>query len=75
MSNKGDEKKRKRPYNKREGKSERGGFMKTKGKRRVIQFVILLVSVLFITLGVVRDEHIEVLNKAIRICLECIGIG
>lgn len=25
--------------------------------------------------GVLRREHLEVMGKAVRICLECIGIG
>ncbi len=25
--------------------------------------------------GLLRREHLEVLQKAVRICLECIGIG
>jgi hypothetical protein len=49
--------------------------MKAKTKRRFLQLVVLVVSIAFIVLGVVREEHVEVLNKAIRICLECIGIG
>ena len=26
-------------------------------------------------IGLLRQEHLEVLQKAVRICLECIGIG
>ena len=25
--------------------------------------------------GLLRQEHLEVMGKAVRICLECIGIG
>lgn len=25
--------------------------------------------------GLARGEHLEVMHKAVRICLECIGIG
>lgn len=28
-----------------------------------------------IGMGLSRQEHTEVLQKAVRICLECIGIG
>ncbi len=44
-------------------------------KRRGISFVILVISILFIGIGFMRKEHLEVLQKAVRICLECIGIG
>lgn len=40
-----------------------------------IRYVILAVSVLFISIGVMRKEQVIVLKKAINICLECIGIG
>ena len=36
---------------------------------------LLLLSLSFIVFGVMREEHVEVVEKAIRICLECIGIG
>ncbi len=45
------------------------------GKRRVIGIVALVAAAAMIVLGVFRDEVIDVFNKAIRICLECIGIG
>ena len=41
----------------------------------VMRVCMLAVSVLFIGIGVIRQEQIEVMNKAVRICLECIGIG
>ena len=36
---------------------------------------LLVCGVLFLVVGVLREEHLTVLEKAIRICLECIGIG
>ena len=36
---------------------------------------LLALGVLFIAVGLLRREHIEVLQKAVMICLECIGIG
>lgn len=44
-------------------------------KSRIVQFTVLVVSILFIGIGVMKQEHFEVLQKAVRICLECIGIG
>lgn len=36
---------------------------------------ILVISLLFIGIGIVKQEHVEVMQKAVRVCLECIGIG
>lgn len=46
-----------------------------KEKRQIIPACLLLAGFLMITLGVMRGEHRIVLEKAIKICLECIGIG
>lgn len=47
-------------------------------KERALPFIragLLAVGIAFIAAGVVREEHLTVLRKAINICLECIGIG
>ncbi len=36
---------------------------------------LFVISVLFIAVGMLREEHLVVLKKAIKICLECIGVG
>lgn len=41
----------------------------------VVRFGVLLSSILFIGIGIMKQEQIEVLQKAMKICLECIGIG
>ena len=46
-----------------------------RAKRRIFSFTLLAVSLLFIVIGLVRQEYLEVLQKAVRMCLECIGIG
>nr|WP_255348607.1 CD1871A family CXXC motif-containing protein [Peptoniphilus sp. oral taxon 836] len=48
--------------------------MKNKLKSK-LQFIFLIISVLMIATGVYRNEVQTVLSKAIRICLECVGIG
>lgn len=40
-----------------------------------INKIILIISIILITNGITRGEVGVVLTKAIRICLECIGIG
>ena len=37
--------------------------------------LMLALGIAFIALGVLRGEHWTVLEKAVRVCLECIGIG
>lgn len=47
-----------------------------KEKRKTAAGVaLLLLGIVFVILGVIRLEHETVLQKAVRVCLECIGIG
>lgn len=46
-----------------------------KNKMQIIQFIILTISIWLIMYGIYRGEVSIVLNKAINICLECIGLG
>lgn len=36
---------------------------------------LLIIVAAFIFIGILRGEHTIVLQKAIRICMECIGLG
>ncbi len=44
-------------------------------KEWILPAVLLLCGVLLIGLGIFRGEPLTVLEKATKICLECIGIG
>ncbi|MEJ8555247.1 CD1871A family CXXC motif-containing protein [Tepidibacter sp. Z1-5] len=40
-----------------------------------IRIPLLILSFIFIGIGIYREETTKVLIKAINICLECIGVG
>lgn len=42
---------------------------------RVLQYVLVMASLLMMGIGIANNETQTVLAKAINICLECIGIG
>jgi hypothetical protein len=44
-------------------------------KRKTISVIVIITAVAMVVFGVYRNEAADVFNKAIRICLECIGIG
>lgn len=44
-------------------------------KRRAVGFAALAAALVLIGVGVARGEPLEVMQKAVWICLECIGIG
>ncbi len=41
----------------------------------LIRAGLLLLAAAFVVIGIVREEAAVVLQKAVNICLECIGIG
>lgn len=48
--------------------------MNTKKKTYIgVGFAIL--GILLMAIGVIKEDNADILSKAIRICLECIGIG
>ena len=44
-------------------------------KRNLVGFAVLFLGITLVITGIVRTEHETVLEKAVNICLECIGIG
>ena len=46
-----------------------------KAVKPVVQVALLIVGIAMVCFGVMRGEADAVLAKAIRLCLECIGIG
>ena len=44
-------------------------------KKAIAQSALLLAAVLMVRLGIWRGEADTVLAKAIRLCMECVGIG
>lgn len=44
-------------------------------KRSIYSLVLLTVGLAFIVIGALRGETDAVLQKAIMICMECIGLG
>lgn len=50
-------------------------FVKKLEKNKIVPYIMLGLGVVMIITGVMRDEHLVVIKKAVNICLECIGIG
>ena len=45
------------------------------GKKAAAQAVLLIAGIVMVCFGVWRGEAETVLSKAIKLCLECVGIG
>ncbi len=43
--------------------------------RLALQLILIAMAIAFVCLGVYRGEVETVFTKAIRLCLECVGIG
>ena len=43
--------------------------------QKTCQIILLILGISMITYGAVRGEVDVVLGKAIKLCLECVGIG
>ena len=47
----------------------------SKPARYILPSAILALGVVLAALGIWRGEAVEVMQKAVAVCLECIGIG
>ena len=57
------------------GRETTGVVRLFKAIKPVAQVALLIVGVAMVGFGIMRGEADAVLAKAIRLCLECIGIG
>lgn len=44
-------------------------------KKAAVQVLLLLVGIAMLIFGIWREEAQTVFSKAIRLCMECVGIG
>ncbi len=44
-------------------------------KKTIVQVALLVAAVFMVGYGAMRGEADTVLSKAIKLCLECVGIG
>lgn len=43
--------------------------------KKYVRVGLLSIGIIFIVIGSLRGEAVKVLMKAVKICLECIGVG
>lgn len=46
-----------------------------RAKKAIFQGLLLIVGIVMLCFGAMRGEVDTVLSKAVRLCLECVGIG
>lgn len=43
--------------------------------KKIIRGILLVIAIVLIVLGIIHGDFYDVMNKAIYLCYECIGIG
>ena len=43
--------------------------------KKIKFYLILIISIIFIVVGIIKKDYKKIKNKASFICFECIGIG
>ena len=43
--------------------------------KKIAQIILLISGIVMMAAGLLRGEALEILRKAIVVCMECIGIG
>lgn len=56
-------------------KNRRQNFFSELTQKNFFKISLLLIAAAFIAIGISRGENTLVLQKAVRICMECIGLG
>ena len=54
---------------------QKGVIRVFRAKKAVVQVLLIAAGIAMVCFGALRGEAGTVLNKAIRLCLECVGIG
>ena len=52
-----------------------GGLMKAPDKKIIILMITLTAAIILIFAGLIEGQTSDVLDKAVKICMECVGIG
>ena len=54
---------------------QKGVIRVVRAKKAVVQVLLIAAGIAMVCFGALRGEAGAVLSKAIRLCLECVGIG
>lgn len=43
--------------------------------KKFLRTFLLIIAIVFVAIGIIKNQYMDVFRKASIICLECIGIG